>query len=362
MRQGTRRAVDPTPSASAGLPWQEALSAHWRERLGDCAETETVVAWLQSSLAPTTADSYGGHIARFVRWCAVQPDRPPALPTSTATVARWLAADVVRSGRVQAKSLQPYLSALNRIHRDLEFDEPAVGHLMQQVRRGIALSQAARGRKARRVYLPPDVVERVAELAASFSDDVLRAQPAARQLFRAAVAVVLSFVLFVRGATGAALCAEHVRRSDAGLTVSLDHEKGKRVEGTARTLTIPPSAIPGLEALLSRWESLRGDVPDGRCYFAFRHERAAFPSSQIDAWLQLVLSHLGVQPPDGEAWSGHSLRKGAASGAAALDVALHRICYVGGWSIKSRAVFDYIDATCPLTPACRRFFGWLKPM
>ena len=41
--------------------------------------------------------------------------------------------------------------------------------------------------------------------------------------------------------------------------------------------------------------------------------------------------------------------------------ALHKICWCGGWSIKSKAVFDYIDPTCPRTPACRRFFGWLAP-
>ena len=185
---------------------------------------------------------------------------------------------------------------------------------------------------------------------------------AARNLFRASVAVVLSFCLFVRGGTGSALCVEHVRRSAAGLTVTLDHEKGKRVEGSARTLTFPPGAIPCLDTLLDKWESVRGDVPDGRCYFAYAHEkRVSFPSTQVDTWVQLCLSHLGLEPPAGEKWTGHSLRKGAASGAAALDVALHRICYVGGWSIKARTVFDYIDPTCPLTPACRRFFGWLKP-
>ena len=73
----------------------------------------------------------------------------------------------------------------------------------------------------------------------------------------------------------------------------------------------------------------------------------------------MILGHLEEHPPAGEAWSGHSLRKGAASGAGAIDVALFRICFVGGWSIKSRAVFDYIDATCPASPAARRFFGWL---
>ena len=67
----------------------------------------------------------------------------------------------VQGDRVRAKSLQPYLSAVNRVHRDLEFDEPALGHVVQQVRRGVALRQANAGRPSQRVYLPPPMVERV---------------------------------------------------------------------------------------------------------------------------------------------------------------------------------------------------------
>lgn len=33
--------------------------------------------------------------------------------------------------------------------------------------------------------------------------------------------------------------------------------------------------------------------------------------------------------------------------------------YMGGWSVRSAAVHDYIDASCPATPAAERFFGWL---
>ena len=84
-----------------------------------------------------------------------------------------------------------------------------------------------------------------------------------------------------------------------------------------------------------------------------------FKPAMVDKWLQLVLGHLGEHPPSGDVWSGHSLRKGAASGAGALDVALFRICYMGGWSVRSAVVHDYIDPTCPVTPACRRYFGWL---
>ena len=135
---------------------------------------------------------------------------------------------------------------------------------------------------------------------------------------------------------------------------------------TCAALTFPPGAVPGLEELLAKWERVwalrdtfaeRADCPS---YFSLPHERAALRADQIDAWLGSILGHLGEHAPAGEAWSGHSLRKGAASGAGAIDVALFRICYMGGWSVRSAAVHDYIDATCPDTPAAWRFFGWLS--
>ena len=152
-----------------------------------------------------------------------------------------------------------------------------------------------------------------------------------------------------------------MRRSAAGITVTLDNEKGKRIDGVARTITFPPGAVPGLEELLAMWEELRGEPRSDASYFAYEHERrTVFEASQVDGWLALILGHLHESPPTGEAWTGHSLRKGAASGAGAIDVALFRICYIGGWSVRGAAVHDYIDATCPDTPAARRFFGWLR--
>ena len=236
---------------------------------------------------------------------------------------------------------------------------------MQQYRRGLAHRQADLGRAARRVYLPPAVAEQLLDWALAQRPDALHGDARLRRRFRASVAVLLTLCLFARGGTGAALCVGHVRPSAAGLTVTLDHEKGKRVEGTARTVTLPPGAVPGLEELLARWEELRdsgvcGQTDAARCYFALPGERARFAPSQVDAWLEECLTPLAVSPPAGELWSGHSLRKCAATGAAACGVPLHKICYVGGWSIKARTVFDYIDPTCPNSPACARFFGWLR--
>ena len=340
-------------------------------RLSASPQREGIVSKLLNSLAASTAESYGSHVARFVRFCDAQPDRPSPLPASTDTVLRWLEGDVCARGTVLADSLQPYLSAINRIHRDCGFDEPALGHLVQQYKGGLAHAQTARGRSSERVYLPPPVVDGV--LSWALEVDLDAAGPAVHELFRAAVATVFTFCFFARGATGAALLAKHVRRGPAGeLLITLDHEKGKAKRARARLLTIPAGAVPGLDELLVKWEELRGGSAGGasgeHSYYALPSERlrargqpARFRSPQIDSWLQLVLRHFGVAPPAGETWSGHSLRKGAASGASAIGVAIDRICWCGGWSVQARVVYDYVDPTCPSSLAAYRFFGWLLP-
>ena len=332
---------------------------HVRQVLGEVPEAAAIAETMSHRLAATTAVGYGGHVANFITWCLAQPDQPAYLPATSGTVLRWLQADVCRDNKVRASSLQPYLSAINRLHEDLDLPKPALGPMVAGWRRGLAHKQGAGGREAQRVYLPPPVVAQVLDWALAL--DLSAASPTLVAVFCAAVAVVFTFSFFARGATGAALQVQHVRRSVAGLHITLEHEKGHARNRYARTLTLPPGSIPGLEPLLDKWEGLRGTTSPSRSYYALPGERGAFPSTQIDGWLREVLGHFGVAPPAGELWSGHSLRKGAASGASATGVGLDRICWCGGWSILSKAVHDYIDPTCPSSVAARRFFGWLRP-
>lgn len=344
----------------------------FRRRFSDSPQRDAILRTLSLALASSTAESYGRHFARFIAFCDAQLDRPSPLPATTDTVLRWLAGDVCVGGKVKEGSLQPYLSAINRIHRDLAFDEPAVGHLVQSYRSGLGHEQNAEGRDAERVYLPPPVVEQVLSWALQLELDGASRQ--SQLEFRAAVATVFTYVFFARGATGSALLAKHVTRGPAGeRLVALAHEKGKAKHARSRRLVFPAGAIPGVDALLAKWEEFRGDVADDDSYYTLpfesvaalmrrgKYARVQFASDQIDAWLQLILARLGVSPPAGEKWTGHSLRKGAASGAAAVGVVLDRICHMGGWSIQSKVVHHYIDPTCPSTPAAYRFFGWLLP-
>ena len=73
-----------------------------------------------------------------------------------------------------------------------------------------------------------------------------------------------------------------------------------------------------------------------------------------------ILDHLDISAPDGESWSGHSLRKGAATGAHSIEVSIPKICWMGGWSIQSGVVHDYIDPSCPSSAAAAVFYGWLR--
>lgn len=361
------RVASDAGTCGGSLAWANSMAETLASRLVNSPQRDGIIRKITLALAPSTAESYSGHLARFIAFCEAQPDRPSPLPATTDTVLRWLEGEVCIGGKVKAENLQPYLSAINRIHRDIGFDEPAIGHLVQSYKSGLAHSQTAQGRPSERVYLPPPVVERTLSWAMEL--DLRDANRQTQLEFRAAVAVVFTYCFFARGATGTALRSKHVRRGPQGeLLITLDHEKGKAKRARARLLTIPPGSIPGLDELLAKWLDFRGELRDDDCFYALPFEVALagtrcvhYTSSQVDKWLQLVLARLDVAPPAGETWTGHSLRKGAASGAAAIGVSLDRICFLGGWSIASKVVHDYIDPTCPSSPAAYRFFGWLLP-
>ena len=153
----------------------------------------------------------------------------------------------------------------------------------------------------------------------------------------------------------------HARQTDAPVEQAAQPgfyfclERSLRRQGTAELGELDMAAL-GREASHA---TLDHDQPD--THYALPGQRS-FPSTQVDTWFKLVLDHVGAAPPHGEVWTGHSLRKGAASASDAAGVSLARICHVGGWSIKSSAVKDYIDPTCPDSAAGRRYFGWLLPL
>jgi len=108
---------------------------------------EAGVRLLQGGRRPSTVKSYDQKWLKFENFTAqVQDDagapRMSALPASSQTVVAYLGY-LLESGSISAKSLQPYLSAINAVHNDFEYPPPACGHLVKLARKGFAELQGS---------------------------------------------------------------------------------------------------------------------------------------------------------------------------------------------------------------------------
>jgi site-specific recombinase XerD len=97
-----------------------------------------VLDLLTGSLAPTTYNNYGTGMRRFTVFCNEEGITP--LEATAAVMLRfttWLA----RSGTIAANSLQPYISEINKLFRDHLKELVALGPLLTDARRGLAMQQ-----------------------------------------------------------------------------------------------------------------------------------------------------------------------------------------------------------------------------
>ena len=64
------------------------------------------------------------------------------LPASSQTVVTYLGY-LLEAGTISSKSLQPYLSVINAVHNDFEYQPPACGHLVKLARKGFGELQGS---------------------------------------------------------------------------------------------------------------------------------------------------------------------------------------------------------------------------
>ncbi len=89
-------------------------------------------------------------------------------------------------------------------------------------------------------------------------------------------------------------------------------------------------------------------------------DKEHWSSYTLSGWLSAAFTAASQRPPEGFAWTSHSLRKGSASAANAIGVQLPDIRYTGGWSTNSYVLEEkYIDFSMQPTPTAWIFFGWL---
>ena len=349
------------------MPWAAGQAAFLSELLGSSPDAQLAIALATTRLAAETQDKYSRHWQQFVNYCQRCCLCPlPALPGTCAMYVAHL------SKYIQPESVQPHLSAINAVHKDvLGVEEgPAQGHLVSAVRQGHRLHRSAApdGQRDQRMPLPA----RVAHAALLIAADRERAAPLGASLLRALVYTCFGFQLMARSDTDAHLEVADVILTDENISVRLRKEKGKALLRERRVLHLPAAQVPLLHAALRNWGAVRTDAwvaarvgpPRSRRALDFwrlpsdpQHFNRS--SAACSAWLQRACTHLGFSAPPGFVWSSHSMRSGAASAAFAVGVPERSICFYGGWAPGSQSLTSYIDLTTSADDAARVFFGWL---
>lgn len=344
----------------ARQPWTSALVARALHGIDMSRPGATAAARLLSNgRRPGTLASHEGKFDRFFRFCTdVQAElgHEPLcpMPATQSTVLLYLGF-LQEEDKVHARSLQPYMSAINQAHIDFGFPAPAVGQLLRLARRGFGeIEGGSTLTPVRRAPLPASVVWRALQLGLSTHDP---------RLLRACSCVVFQFLWFARADTGIQLREAHVGVSEFGITLN------ERTKTIARHVAAPVSRPfdaawdpDGLVlALLLRWRSVRGPVAADAFFWALPEDdvcSSTWCSAAISTWLQEVLGALGVAPPVGCSWSSHSLRSGGASAAFALGVDLLVIKSWGLWASLD-SLHLYVDVLVAADEAAGLFFGHL---
>eukprot|EP00873_Tetraselmis_striata_P017365 jgi/Tetstr1/437629/TSEL_026296.t1 len=324
---------------------------------------------LSSSLGAQTLKSYAGRLSQFAEFCHDSENISP-LEATTATVVRYVAW-IGERGHIAAKSLQPYLSAINTFFELHNLDPIAKDSMhLTSARRGLMLRQRRLDAAPLRVPLPADVAYRFVTKAELI---VSAPYPEYHHNFRALLASVVNFMFFARGLTGVSCRVRDMHVDDYNITLQVYREKGRagrRGPDDLRVLLLPVSEHPRVARLLHHFIDNVQSVPlvsvglAASNFWAVNVAEQSKPwtAATMSDWLSTAVNLVNAAPPAGTSWTSHSLRKGAASAANAIGVPLSHIRYQGGWATNSDVVLDYIDPNVLPSPGAWFFFGHIAPL
>eukprot|EP00873_Tetraselmis_striata_P034176 jgi/Tetstr1/454440/TSEL_041340.t1 len=204
---------------------------------------------LSSSLSAQTLKSYAGRLPQFAEFCHDSENISP-LEATTATVVRYVAW-IGERGHIAAKSLHPYLSAINTFFELHNLDPIAKDSLhLTSARRGLMLRQRRLDAAPLRVPLPADVAYRFVTKAELI---VSAPYPEYHHDFRALLASVVNFMFFARGLTGVSCRVRDVHVDAYNITLQVYREKGRagrRGPDDLRVLLLSVAEYPRVARLL----------------------------------------------------------------------------------------------------------------
>lgn len=355
---------------AAVAPWGAAAKQFYSGVYGHDSLGATVGEILVRNRAASTLRTYATGYRKFLQYCAEQQLEPySATPADVVRYVAW----VGLQGTVAAATMQPYLTAIDSVRKDVGLDSIAAHPSVKAIVNGLRGVQLDTRPAPVRVPLPAPVAWSCLEsvLQLGMSPDVGQALP----LIRAQLATFVGLQFGVRASSLVAIQQRDVvvdppTTSDARITISLRFEKGRNRNQRGmrhRVVSAPVRAAVPLHVAVSLWRALRlragaSTSPTGHFWAlpgeAPQHWTAA---NTVTDWVQTATRAVGYTLPAGAQYSSHSLRGGMASSANSVGVPLAQIRSLGGWAADSAVVHDYIDPSVRPTPQARAIFDWLRP-
>lgn len=264
--------------------------------------SEQTRGFLAASKAERTVRAYRSDLADFEAWC-VSHERSP-LPAAPETVADYLA-DMAAHGR-KAATITRRLSAISQAHRMAGYDSPTHAQVVRMTASGIRRQLGTAPRQAR-----PILVAEVRSMVEALPDDL--------RGLRDRALLLIGFAAGLRRGELVGLDVADVVEEPEGLAVTIrrsktDQEGQGRVVGIVRgsrgPLTDPPSAV-------REWREAAG-ITEGPLFREVdrggRVGATRLSDRAVARIVKKAAASVGIDPVLA---SGHSLRSGLATSAAA---------------------------------------------
>jgi integrase len=274
------------------------------EQIAEIADLgEDARDYIRASRAANTTRSYLTGWRQFESWCAAHGRK--ALPASPEAVALYI---THLAGKVKVSTIDARLAAISAAHRAAGHPSPTKAEAARLVRRGVRRSHGTGQRRVRAL-----TVADLRAMVAGLDEDAAGCRDRALLL--------IGFAGAFRRSELVALDVSDVVEGPEGLTVRIRRSKTDQ-EGSGRTVGIPYGTNLATCPVRAwkRWLELSG-ISEGPAFRAIdRQGRLGEMRLSDRAVAEIVKRHAARGGIGADEVSGHSLRAGLATSAAAAGV------------------------------------------
>ena len=299
-------------------------------------------AAMRVALAESTRAVYAHAWRGWERWCIARAINP--LPGSPAAICAYLVERAEQGA--SAGTIDGACSAISYQHRSHGLDDPTLAEAVRQVRRGL---RRTLGTAPQRLARPLDTGD-IRQIVTFIDRDTAKGA-------RDAAIILLGFASALRGSELTGLTFADVETKPGGLLLRVrrsktDPEAHGQLVGVAHGLHAATDPV----AALATWTAVRGTEP-GPLFVSLRNKVQTDEPISDEAVARMLRSRARAAGLSPERVTGHSLRAGHATTAAAAGVSLDRIALQTRHKRLSTLIERYIRPAQALEATSSRDLG-----